>query len=520
MPEDEGLKKALFRYQVISPLLAMDIPRGEKMRIYQELAAKEWVTPEGKSIKISIETIRHWIRCYQKEGFEGLKDRERSLRGGRLPEEAIIKACQLKQQVPERSIDKIIRIMEEMGFVEQRLIRRSTLHRYLRRHGLSARRLKAPDKQDLARWQADYANDLWQSDMLGGPYLEDPAAPGKKRKTWLYAFIDDASRLLTYGRFFFKGDLPALELVLKRSIQRCGKPRILYYDNGQTYRAVHMKTICAELGIHNPIFTEKKRPEGHGKIESWNAFCTSDFLAELKDSTITTIEELNDVFLLWVEYEYNRKRHSELGCSPRERWEKDNSRFCYVPEEKLRSVFLWREERRVDKCAMIQLFTRRYRVSPRFVKRKVEVRYNPEHLELIEIWMGGKFQERVRPFIPERSRPPKAVLPPSDIPAPAEKTDYLGFLKKKYSSGEDSPPPQETPPHSEEPNLADAFVAIFKKHLAPAVYDEQVLRDHWARYGPVDLLNVADTLENILAECPSDLHISFYLSHFEKGDDV
>lgn len=521
MTDDNVLERALFRYQIISPFLALDISRGEKTRMYQELADKERVAPNGRRIKISAETIRYWLRCYHREGFEGLKDDQRSLRGGKIPEEAVLKACQLKQQVPERSIDKIIRIMEDMGFVEEGLLRRSTLHRQLQKKGLSARCLKPADKQDLARWQADYANDLWQSDMLGGPYLLDPANPDKKRKTWLYAFIDDASRMLVYGRFFFKGDLPALELVFKRAIQRCGIPRVCYYDNSQVYRANHMRTICAELGIHDPIFTQERRPEGHGKIEAWNSFCTTDFLAELKDSHIATLENLNDAFLIWVEYEYNRRKHSEIGCTPRERWLRDSSRFRYASEEKLRKIFLWREERSVDKCAMIQLFTRRYRLSPRFSGRKVEVRYNPEHLECVEVWVDGKFQERIHPYVPQRNRPPKAPYLPPVVPPLQEKTDYLGFLKRKYQCSDDPLSEDEkicTPVHTDTKEV-ERFIAIFKERVSPEVFDEREIREHWARFGPFDLSFVEHTLDSILEDHPWDLHISFYLK-FIKGGDI
>jgi hypothetical protein len=37
-------------------------------------------------------------------------------------------ACQLKKEVPNRSISKIIRIMDEMGMAPKGLVRRSTLH--------------------------------------------------------------------------------------------------------------------------------------------------------------------------------------------------------------------------------------------------------------------------------------------------------------------------------------------------------------------------------------------------------
>lgn len=62
--------------------------------------------------------------------------------------------------------------------------------------------------------EREHANDLWQGDMLVGPYLPDPEHPGKFRRTALFAFIDDYSRLVPYGEFFFEESLPRLKRVL------------------------------------------------------------------------------------------------------------------------------------------------------------------------------------------------------------------------------------------------------------------------------------------------------------------
>ncbi len=194
--------------------------------------------------------------------------------------------------------------METTGKTPKGLVARSTLHRALKARGLSARKLKPPEDKDLDRFQADYANDLWQADMLAGPWLPDPARPGKNRRTYMYAFLDDASRLVPYGRFFFKGDLPALELVMKRSIQRFGRPVRVFYDNGMVFRSKKMAQICASLGMHRTIFTTPYRPEGHGKIEAFNRLCRAQFIAELKASPIRTLEDLNRAFLAWLELDY------------------------------------------------------------------------------------------------------------------------------------------------------------------------------------------------------------------------
>src|SRR5262249_56884376 len=94
--------------------------------------------------------------------------------------------------------------------------------------------------EDLDRFEAELPNDLWQSDMLCGPWLPDPDRPGKMRRAYLYAFLDDHSRLLLHGRFSFKGELPSLELVVRPSLQKYGLVLACYYDNGQGCRPPHI----------------------------------------------------------------------------------------------------------------------------------------------------------------------------------------------------------------------------------------------------------------------------------------
>ena len=507
MDNDYKNSKALFRFQVISPLLALDIPRGERMAMYARLSEKEWPAPGGSCVKVSPETIRLWLRLYRKFGLDGLNDAPRHQRGTSLPEPLVHLACQLKKEVPHRSLNKIICIMDEMGMAPKNLVRRSTLHRALQKAGCSGRTLQIPDRHDLARWQADHANDLWQSDMLEGPWLPDPDNPGRKKKTRLFTFIDDASRVALAGRFFFVQNLPALELVFKRSIQLYGIPRRCYYDNGAVYRAIHMKTVCAELGIDTPIFTKPYRPMGHGKVEAFNRLCVSDFIAEVAVSSITTLDSLNQVFEIWLERSYNSHFHSELGCSPLERWQKDSAGIRYAFEEKLRKAFLWREERRVDKCGMVSLFGTAYRVSPRFIQRKVEIRYNPEHLDLVEVWHDGAFCERVAPYVIQCHRPGKAVLPDNPVKPLAQPTDYLGFLLNSYGNTADV----EGTPNPEQATCA-AFLSLFKAQVPWSIYDEEELKRFWTRYGPINLEEV-QTLLNDPALCEQPYsHISSYLN--------
>jgi len=512
---DPITKKALLRFQIISAYLAANPPRGKRRHMLEHLAAKTWFLESGEAFSVKPETIRYWLRMYRLGGFEALKDKPRKDKGVRaIPEDLIQKACKLKLEVPERSIERIITIMENLQLAPPGLLRRSTLHRALQARGLSARKLVIPDTRDLDRWQADYANDLWQADMLQGPWLPDPYRKGKMRRSYLYAFLDDASRLLLYGRFFFKGDLPALELVFKRSLQRYGRPHRVYYDNGMVFKSNHMKIVCAELGIHHPIHTRPYRPMGHGKIEAFNRFCVNHFIAEVKASNIVTLQQLNEAFFAWAGEEYNLRKHAEIGMAPKQRWTNDASRIQYIDEEKLRIAFLWREKRTPDKTGVIRLFHHPYKVSPTLARKRVEVRYDPERLDQIEIYLDGVFKQRAKPLQIAPNRAPKVLIPVDQDQSPEEKTDYLGWLTRKHKKKIEIVPANGKSPGGNQ-TLA-GFLHILREHISKEVFDEKEATAFFQTFGPFDPDRLKHTLDDLLAVEPDNLHISFYLNHLQS----
>jgi transposase InsO family protein len=512
MDSEKILQKALMRYQVISPYLAADPPHGQRYKLIEELASKQWILEGGGLFEVQPETIRKWIRLYNTQGFDGLKDTPRKNIGIRsIPQELIEEACRLKKEVPERGIEQIIRIMETTAKAPKGMIKRSTLHRALQARGLSGRKARHPEDKNLHRFQADYANDLWQADMLTGPWLPDPDRPDKHRRAYLYAFLDDASRLVPYGRFSFKGDLPCLELVMKRAIQRYGCPRRVYYDNAMVFRSNKMSQICASLGMHRTIFTAPYRPEGHGKIEAFNRSCRSRFIAEVKASSIDTLDQLNEAFLAWLDQDYNKRTHTELAICPYERWNQDTDRIRYVDEEKIRRAFLFKLDRTTDKCAVFKLHGLRYQVGWELAKKKIQVHYDPEHLEQVEVFRDGKFAERAKPLTITPYRPsqkPKDT-PPSHKPQNSL-TDYLGCLVQRYH--QQMPSPETDPPN----NQADAFVAMIKDLLAEEIFDETAVLDFWDRFGPFDLRHSENILKDLLEVHPTTYHIHFYLEAISK----
>jgi len=57
-----------------------------------------------------------------------------------------------------------------------------------------------------------------------------------------------------------------------------------------------------------------------GKIEAFNGFCTTNFIAEVKASNIITLDQLNEAFLVWVDEDARQylRFHLERAEGPAE----------------------------------------------------------------------------------------------------------------------------------------------------------------------------------------------------------
>jgi len=83
-----------------------------------------------------------------------------------------------------------------------------------------------------------------------GPWLPDPDRLGKKRRTHLFCFIDDHSRLVPFAQFSFDEALPRTERVLKVGILRRGLPKATYVDNGMAYSTQFAAACATGLALH------------------------------------------------------------------------------------------------------------------------------------------------------------------------------------------------------------------------------------------------------------------------------
>ena len=77
MTVDKPNDLALWRYQIISPLLSIDGPRGALKRAIQSISRRTHDHPDKGTIQIGYGTVEDWLYHYRKDGFDGLKDRAR-----------------------------------------------------------------------------------------------------------------------------------------------------------------------------------------------------------------------------------------------------------------------------------------------------------------------------------------------------------------------------------------------------------------------------------------------------------
>jgi transposase InsO family protein len=416
--EEKRTEIALFRYTLILPLLRGEHPPGGKEQRRRQIAAQQHDIPYSSRHTVSTSTLARWERIYQEIGFEGLKPKPRSDRGLSrvISSETLDRAEALKREQPLRSARSIVRILalDQTNPVPEERIAPRTLRRHLSQRGATAAQLLSQQRpKPYRRFERSHFGSLWQGDAMDGPYLPNPAHPDKQRQVFLFAFLDDHSRLVPHAQFYWNEQLPRMEDCLKRAILRHGRPLALYVDRG----------VQRILGT--PYY-----PEGRGKIERFFQFVQSDFMPELARSSITTLRQLNESLLAWIEVVYHRKLHTETGQAPLERFRQDPAPTVRPADpEELRHAFLHREQRKVTKTDTFSFRRNRYRVPAYLRRQSIEIRYDPFDLTRIEVWFNGTFLQLAEPDKIVTTIHPDVEPDPLPTPTPDTGLDYLALLR-------------------------------------------------------------------------------------------
>ena len=317
--------------------------------------------------------MRHWINDYRRGGFDALYPKPRSDRGKprRLPAEVAERLVALKTENGGLSVRAIIQKAREEGI--DRPLAPSTVHRLFSREGLFDK--TAPDGADRRRFAFKDAGEMWMSDVMHGPKVRHGR---RRRKTYLIAFIDDATRVVPFAAFAMAENTAAFLPVFKNALIRRGLPARLYVDNGSAYRSRHLSLVCARLGVAL-IHARAWQPAGKGKIERFFRTLRAGWLRHLGDDALDTLQTLNRSLWAWIEGEYHNSPHRGLdGRTPLEQWALASAGVRYPDATMdLDDLFLFEVKRRVYKDRTVSLNGRVYEADALLVGQNVILRYDP-----------------------------------------------------------------------------------------------------------------------------------------------
>jgi len=399
MERKKKLEAATKRFEMLAPLLSGDISAAEKRRWRTELMEKH---------NLSERTLRRYVAVYNEKGLAGLMPNERSDAGktSAIPENVLNTAKELKFELPERSVKSIIKIMESEGVIEKGSVKLSTLSHNLLAQGYNTKMLrKEMGKQAAKRFVRKGRNSLWQTDFKHGPFIlgED----GKQRRTYLAVFIDDATRLICHSQFYDNHRVPVLEDCLRKAIIKFGKPDSIFCDNGKEFVSRWMTVGCCQLGIRH-LRAKPYSPQSRGKCEKFNGR-VNEFIREVKLlKPQVNLSTLNKLYWAWLEESYQNEVHSSLnGKTPMEAYNSDMKRVTFPSVEQCNAAFLHEETRTVDKTGCFSLGGITFESDVLLIGKKVDIRFDPFDLSVVEVWYAGKKQLLAKPLVVGEYTKPK-----------------------------------------------------------------------------------------------------------------
>jgi putative transposase len=341
------------------------------------VAAMTFLDEEGHSRQFTWRTIQTWFYRYKNHGITGMTGRSRKDKGQprKLTPEELLEALNAarphfhSQRTNKRAL---FRFCIEKGLLQPGRIAQTTFYRFIREYNLLAPR-DDDDKKRLA-FSMKHANQLWQADTMFGPYVDSGVSPGSRKQARLIAFIDDASRVLCHGEFFFEENVDTLVQAIRAAFYKRGVPEQLLVDNGSIYCSQEITLICARVGCilrHTPV----RDAAAKGKIERFFRRVRDQFLVQKLD--LSSLEALNRQFTHWVEHDYNAMPHDAIAMKPIDRFGIDLARIRFLPpSDHNDELFFAEATRKVKKDNTFSFASRRYETPVDLRDKEIQLRYD------------------------------------------------------------------------------------------------------------------------------------------------
>ena len=379
---------ARLRFAVVGRLLAAPPGRGALRAALTLLAAATWQHPTtGAPVAFALPTIERWYyaaRNAARDPVGRLRRRRRKDAGQQRALSAKLQLVLQSQYQAHRRWSYQLHLdnLAVLLAADPTLGRRpsyASLRRYMTAHGLlPERRCATPDtpgataaarrreRLEVRSFEVEYVHGLWHLDFHHGS-RKVLSRTGAWVRPLLLGVLDDRSRLACHLQWYLDETAETLVHGLAQALQKRAVPRALLTDNGAAMVAAEVRQGLERVGIvhETPL---PYSPYQNAKQEVFWAQVETRLLAMLEGDPELTLERLNTATQAWVELEYHRTLHTELGTSPLERYlaGPDVGRPSPSSEE-LRRVFraaVDRTQRRSD--GTVSLEGRRFEVPARY----------------------------------------------------------------------------------------------------------------------------------------------------------
>ncbi|MCB9598636.1 MAG: transposase [Sandaracinaceae bacterium] len=321
-----------FRFSVIGPLLASPPEHGELAQELAHLAGRAYRHPTtGESVRFGLKTIERWYYLARNHPTDpvGALARKTHPRAGTHPKVSAAIAELIRAQHREHSrwsyqlhhdnLTVLVQQSPELG----ELPSYPTLCRFMKAHGLrrrKGRRRRGSDLEleprEVRSYEVTHVHGLWHLDFHEGSLrVLTPAATWVK--PWLFGCLDDRSRVACHLQWYLLESAETLVHGFSQALLKRDLPRGLMSDNGGAETAAEVTEGLERLGIVHHT-TLPYHPEQNAKQEAFWGQIEGRLLPMLEGYEGLTLPLLNEATQAWVELEYHRKPHSELGATPLE----------------------------------------------------------------------------------------------------------------------------------------------------------------------------------------------------------
>ena len=388
---------AQLRFAVVGPLLSSPPDKGQLQSALKKLAGQQWLHPiTTLPVYFGLSTIERWY--YQAKGehdpITRLRPKRRQDAGQHRSLSLWVKQALKAQYQAHKSWSYQLHVDNMVALSQQQSERGSipsysTLRRYMKAQGMVKQRrvvklntpgTEAAEKRlqtrEVRSYEVDHVHGLWHLDYHHGS-RKILTPDGQWLTPMLLAVMDDRSRVICHAQWYLDETAESLVHGFSQAIQKRQLPRALMTDNGAAMISAEFTRGLERCGILHQK-TLPYSPYQNAKQEFFWTHIEGRLLPMLEGEADLTLVLLNRATQAWLEGEYHHKHHSELDCSPIQRYLNSPNVGRDSPSSlQLRQAFrqqVKRKQRRSD--GTISLEGKRFEIPSRYRHcEEIELQY-------------------------------------------------------------------------------------------------------------------------------------------------